>query len=184
MREEFNKKIDNIEQRSRKVNLRIEGIEVTDGETNANLTDKITKALNTMGTKVSGEDIFRAHRSGRTITRDNKRVAQTIVSFRSWSARTRAFDTRYAGTWEERKKRPYFVRHDLTKRRQQLLKSAQDHLEKHPHAHAYANRECNLFIMNRSSGEQLEFNDTQGLHDALSAIDEYEPILLATGDSK
>ena len=170
MREELHLRMDDMEQRSRKINLRLEGIEIEDGETNDILTGKIVKALNSLGAKVSSDDIFRCHRSGKTISRNGKKIAQSILSFRSWAARTRAFDTRYDGSFDERKKRPFFVRHDLTKRRQQLLKYAQDQLYNHPDAHVYANRECNMLLKNRSSGKLYAFNDMRDLHDALSAL--------------
>ena len=64
MREELHLRMDDMEQRSRKINLRLEGIEIEDGETNDILTGKIVKALNSLGAKVSSDDLFRCHRSG------------------------------------------------------------------------------------------------------------------------
>ena len=82
-----------------------------------------------MGANVAPGDFFRLHRSGKPVMRNNRRVAQTIVAFRNWDARTRAFDTRFVGSLEERKARPYYVRPDLTKRRRDLLYGATTRLE-------------------------------------------------------
>ena len=176
LRERSYVKIDDLEQYGRKNSLRIEGIAVADKETSSQLTDKVVATLNSMGAAVTSSDFFRLHRSGKPHTKGGRRVAQTIVRFQSWEARTRAYKTRFFGTSEERKERPYFVRQDLTKRRLSLLNSAQNALHDHPFAHAYSDGECNLLAVNRSTKEKFRFNTTFELHEALGRINAFNYI--------
>ena len=166
-------KIDDLEQYDRKNNIRIEGIELSENETNAQLTKKVTDTLNSMGAEVTASDYFRLHRSGTPHTKNGKKIAQTIVRFRSWAARSRAYKTRYFGTDAERKARPFFVRQYLTKRRLNLLSAAQNALSDHPIAHAYVDSENNLLIINRSSKEKCRFNTSFELHEVLDRIDAF-----------
>ena len=163
-------KIDDLEQYGRKNSLRIEGIEISDNETNAILTQKVASTLHSMGAEVTPSDFFRLHRSGKPHTKGGRRIAQTIVRFTSWAARSRALKTRYFGTSEERKARPFFARLDLTKRRLALRNSAQASLVNHPFAHAYADGECGLLITNRDTKEKHRFNTPQELDSALACI--------------
>ena len=176
LRESTHVGVDDLEQYGRKNNLRIEGIVVGDEETPAQLTAKVAETLNAMGAEVTPDDFFRLHRSGKTRMVDGRRVAQTIVRFRSWAARTRAFTTRYAKTGETRevvRARPHFVRLDLTKRRLLLLDNAQSKLRNHDHAHAYADSECNLLVVIRDTNEKYRFNTTRELNHALSCVERY-----------
>ena len=168
-KEEFSIKIDDLEQYGRKQSLRIEGIEVVPGETNTLLAKNVVSALNELGADVKEADFVRLHRSGRSYTdRAGKRVAQTIVRFNAWAPRHRAFATRYIGTKEQREKRPFYVRHDLTKRRHNLLAKAQHALDDHPYMHYYADGECNLVIMNRDSKVKTYFNTERELADVIN----------------
>ena len=106
-------KIDDNEQRGRKMNLRIEGIEFEEGETKGQLKTKILNTLNKMDANINAADICRFHRSGKPrVDRprgpDGKllplpvdpetpvvKVAQTIVKFRHWDARDRAYQAKF-----------------------------------------------------------------------------------------
>ena len=127
-----------------------------------------------MGAKISAEDVFRLHRSGKVHTRNGKKVAQVIMRFTNWSARARAFSTRYSGTWKERKARPHFVRPDLTKRRLSLLGSAQKSLTDHPFAHAYVDSECALIVTNRTTKAKYRFNNIEELNYALHRLTKHD----------
>ena len=176
LRESTYMHLDDLEQYGRKNSLRIEGIEVSEMETNAQLTEKVAKSLNSMGANVSPSDFFRLHRSGKTHTKNGRRVAQTIVRFQSWAARSRAFKTRYANpdeTHGQVRVRPQFVRLDLTKRRLSLLEKAQSALKNHPQAHAYADAECNLLVVIRETKERFRFNSPYELDKALSCVERF-----------
>ena len=166
-REQLEIKIDDNEQYTRKDSLRIEGIDITDGETHQALGTKIVQSLNKLGAKVSLTDFHRYHRSGgRRTLADGRVVAQSIVRFNNWPARTRALKASLDGKREERVLRQQFVRVDITKRRLALLKDAQNALRNHPVAHAFANSECILKVKNRSDAREYAFNS----HAELSGI--------------
>ena len=170
LEESVNVRLDDGEQYSRKDSLRIEGIEYTSGETNASLKAVVIKSLNNLGAKVSQTDIFRLHRSSKPRTLTNGlTIAQTIVKFTNWSARSKAYGTRF-GSWEERKKRPVYVNVDRTKRRLGLLARARDALKDHSHAHAYANGECRLIVRNRAEKKDHPFNTNAELDGILSSL--------------
>ena len=163
--------IDDLEQYGRKNSLRVEGIEVSQNETNADLTIKVAKALNSLGAKVTSTDFFRLHRSsGSRTTKDGRVVSQCIVKFNSWAARSRAYGTRFIGTRTDRLKKPYFVRLDLTRRRLDLLMQAQNLLEDHPTTHAFADSECKLAVKNRDTEKKWPFNTAAELNAILSSI--------------
>ena len=76
--------IDDLQQYGRKNSLRVEGIEVSDTETNAALAEKVEKARNSIGAKVTKNDFFRLHRSSKPRTlKYGKVVGQCIVRFNS-----------------------------------------------------------------------------------------------------
>ena len=164
-------RIDDLEQHGRKMCLRIEGIDLERNETNADLTSKMVVALKTLGAEVSSTDFVRLHRSGgpRKL-KDGRTVAQTIVRFRNWESRSRAYDTRFQGTWAQRAAKPYFVRLDLTKRRLDLLNQARDALKEHPTTHADSNADCNLFLINRTTKVKSYFNSAAALEETLQRM--------------
>ena len=82
-------------------------------------------------------------------------------------SRSSAYLTRFAGSRDERKKKPYFVRQDLTKRRLVLLGIAQSALKDHPTTHADANADCRLFLLNRTTKQKTFFNTEVELMQAL-----------------
>ena len=171
LEESVSVKLDDSEQYSRKDSLRIEGIQFSSDETNASLKSAVIKTLGDLGAKVSNSDIFRLHRSSKPRKRDDGRiVAQTIVKFTNWSARSAVYGTRFVGSLEERKKRPIFVNLDLTKRRLGLLARARKALKEHRFAHAYANAECRLIIRNRDTKKDLFFNTDAELDELLAVI--------------
>ena len=161
-------RIDDLEQHGRKMCLRIEGIEVEENESNSILTTKVEKTLQLLGAKVSKADFVRLHRSSRTRLSDGRKVAQTIVRFRDWSARAEAYSTRFNGTKKERMDRPFYVRLDLTKRRLALFKQAQQSLHGHPTSHVDSNADCKLFILNRLTRKKSFFNTETELQLAMS----------------
>jgi hypothetical protein len=166
-------KLDDLEQYGRKMCLRVEGIEVKEKESNSNLTTKVIDCLNEIGANVSQSDFSRLHRSGKPIMRDGRLVAQTIVKFTSWQARSRVFATRFSGTHDERMARKCFVHLDLTKRHLGLLQKAQVLLKKHPFAHVYANADCKLIIYDRVASRKYFFNDELEMEKVISTIDSF-----------
>ena len=72
LREDHAIKIDDLEQYGRKNSLRIEGIALSDNETNAQLTKQVAESLNEMGAKVTPNDFFRLHRSSKPFIRNGR----------------------------------------------------------------------------------------------------------------
>ena len=167
-------KVDDGQQYQRKQNLRIEGIEILDRENNDKLEAKVVSTLNDLGADIKKTDIFRLHRSGKKhrAKKDGVLVAQTIVRFRNWPARRRAY---LANQKAKSKKSREHIRLDLTARRLALLDEARDALDDHPFAHAYADAECNLLVKDRNADAKYYFNSHPELVTALSYVG-IEPI--------
>ena len=175
VREDLFVAIDDLAQYGRKPSLRIEGIPFVKGETNDQLKTKVIDSLNEIHANVSDADIFRLHRSGKPHKdRDTGiLVAQSIVRFRHWAPRDRAYK---AKKFAKDNSLPQQVKLDLTKRRLTLLNRARDALgKKHPIAHAYADAECNLLIKNRAVDQKFFFNTEKELFEILSVIETETP---------
>jgi len=179
-------KIDDNEQRGRKMNLRIEGIAFEEGETKGQLKTKILNTLNKMDANINAADICRFHRSGKPrVDRprgpDGKllplpvdpetpvvKVAQTIVKFRHWDARDSAYQAKFVSKAKNFREQ---IVVDLTKRRKALLDQARGFLGKdHPFAHAFADQECQVAVKIRASNQKLIVNTLEELQDALAQV--------------
>ena len=181
--EDFEVKIDDIEQYGRKSSLRIEGIKVTPDETNDQLKDSVLAELNTMGANITKSDIWRLHRSGKPHRdRDTgELVAQSIVKFASWDSRQRAYR---AKGYSKANNLKVHVKLDLTKRRLTLLSRARSALgKKHPYAHCYPDQDCNLVIKNRATNKNYNFNTRIELENALCEVEYDAPQLMPESDS-
>ena len=163
-------RLDDLQQHGRKPNLRIEGIAYRANETNAELQQKVVTALNNMQADIDDLDINRLHRSSKP-RKDRDTgvlVAQTIVNFRSWGARQRAYKAKFYS--KEHRMQEHIVV-DLTKRRLDLLNKARTDLgKKHPYAHAFADQECRLAIKIRTLDEKIFFNTEDELAAALARV--------------
>ena len=179
-------KIDDNEQRGRKMNLRIEGITYEEGETKEQLRVKVLETLNKMNANISTDEICRLHRSSKPrVDRPRVldghdpppprapgapvvRVAQTIIKFRHWGARERAYQAKFFS--KEHNMREQIVV-DLTKRCKALLDQARGFLgKKHPHAHVFADQECQLAVKIRTTDTKIIFNTAEELEAALARI--------------
>ena len=169
--------IDDQEQRGRKMSLRIEGLEYKRNETDQELRADIVAKLNEFEANITDEDICRAHRTARPKKdRDSPTiVAQTIVRFRSWGARTRAYRAKFYSKANQKREQ---INCDLTKRRLDLLNRARSILGKHPVAHVYADAECRLLLKIRPTDEKIPFNNEAELQSAIAKIP-MQPVLAA-----
>jgi hypothetical protein len=106
--------IDDQEQVSRKVNLRIDGLDVTPNESTTSLMAKITSECGKLNLDLIDHDFDRCHRIGpMKTTSSGKSYQSLILKLCSWRAR----DIIYTN----RKKFPFKVNHDLTKKRYGIL---------------------------------------------------------------
>ena len=116
------RKIDDLEQVSRKVNLKIVGLEVVSNETPQNLMKRITDVyLGNDGLDLQLSDFDRCHPVGPRYRRNGKMYHDVILKMCSWRAR----DIIY----KNRKRFGLFVTADLTTRRKALLTFAKNELE-------------------------------------------------------
>jgi hypothetical protein len=113
------RKLDDLEQYTRRPNIVIDGIYVKQRESANALRSFVMKEITGMGLEVSEIDIDRVHRHEDPYT-DNQGflVQPVIVRFTSWFARNEVYSAR--------RKLNYRIRADLTPRRKQILDSARD----------------------------------------------------------
>ena len=114
------RKLDDLEQVSRKVNLRLKGIVVSPGETPDKIMDTIKSEIHDNGLDVGVQDLDRCHRVGKPYYDNKRQVQDVLVKFRTWSSRNVIY--------QNRKKFSFHVFADLTSRRVNLLKYARDQI--------------------------------------------------------
>lgn len=113
--------IDDLEQYSRRTSLRFEGIEVKQGQTAQNLAHDVIREIEKMKVGVEGNDIDRAHRVGPMKIDEHGRKRQAVlVKFCTWKARDIVY--------KSRKKTPFRISADLTKRRLEIINYARKEL--------------------------------------------------------
>ena len=112
------RKLDDLEQNLRKVNIRLKNIPVTQEDSPQILLGIIKTEIVSLQIDIPEEEIDRCHRDGKPYYRNNERVQDVLVRFRTWRSR----DIMY----QNRKKFSFQIVPDLTKRRGALLKSLRD----------------------------------------------------------
>lgn len=111
-------KEDELEQYSRKENVRINGIEETDNETEGQLVEKVCQLAAAAGLTITENDISTAHRLGGT--RKQAKIRPTIVRF--VSRRRKAELMRSKSTLREKEEyKDIFISDDLTRLRYKLF---------------------------------------------------------------
>ena len=107
------RKLDDLEQHSRKVNLRLKGVVITRGDSPQNLMDFIMLEIESLDLGIPADEIDRCHRDRKPYQREGKRCQDVLVKFRTWRSR----DIMY----QNRKKFSFLIVADLTSRRENLL---------------------------------------------------------------
>ena len=105
-----------MEQLSRKVNLRLVGIEVCRNDSSFELMNKIKKDLEENEIELPSSEIDRCHRVGPRYIYNGKTYQDALIKFGFWRSR----DTMY----QNRKKNGFRVFADLTSRRAGILDQA------------------------------------------------------------
>jgi hypothetical protein len=159
---------DDLQQYGRRYSIRIENIPVTKGESEEDLSRKVKDVLKIANVDVQIDTIDRLHRSSAPRTNaDGTVVAQTIVKFRHWGPRRQAHNGRVNA-----RKSGFSIKHDLTKRRYNLLKSARQAIKDKygdtDEVFAFADINCNLKL--RSGASVSHFNTEAELEVALSTL--------------
>ena len=159
--------VDDNEQYSRKTNLILNGIRIpkssNDNEIRAIVIDEIVK----MDCGVLDQDVDRAHRTGKSF-KDKNGVFQTpiIVRFKSWHARNK--------TYSARKKSSGYWSADLTKRRQELLKTCQQKIKDPSLARyisaVFVDRNCSITLLSNDK-RFLKFNTLEEFYRQVSIVE-------------
>ena len=181
------RKLDDQEQVSRKVNLRLKGIEIIQGDSPIKLKDIIKTEIERLALGIPDEEIDRCHRVGKIYSwggsshlPKNKRVQDVLVRFRSWNSR----DIMY----QRRKDFNFGVFADLTSSRSSLLRYIRELLnvvEGEPTSlavgrivnYAFADKNCKIKFRSHAgsfytvNSEQEFLNLVTRLDDALTLSD-------------
>ena len=148
-------KIDDNEQYSRRHTVRIEGLPKKYKESNDDLFDAVYSEINKLGLDIEANDIDRIHRSGVPYNDERGRKQQTtLVKFTSWYYQDQLF--------EARKRSKFFVKPDLTKRREKLFEYARGKIKNDADVsttvnYVYVDCNCNL-MASTSNGRFFKFN--------------------------
>ncbi len=147
------RKCDDHEQVSRKVNLRVVGIEIRDGESPDTLLDIIKVECTKLGLPIDDADFDHCHRNGKIITTAGGRKQTVLLKMRSWRGRNVIYGNRH--------KFPFKIYNDLTLRRRALLGDANEMIAspdvKRVVEYAMADKNCKLKLKS-TSGRYLHFN--------------------------
>ena len=166
------------EKRSRRHNIRIEGIEFADGDADDDLPPKITKVLTDGGIAFSEADINKCHYSAKPNTYEGRRTRQVIAQLNNWTARESVHKFNRGN-----RRSKYRVNADLTQERYKLLTSARAKIGEQmnrlfdkdlksigdsENVFAYSNVNSELKI--RARGHVVSFSSANELETRLSEI--------------
>ena len=133
---------DDSEQYSQRLNLIVDGIKVRGNETPDDIKDKVLNEIDNLGIEIDDLEIDRAHRIERPSKDQRGNLHQpVIVRFISWGARNLLY--------QARKRSALRMRPHLTGRREKILQDARDKIEKYDHVReavdfVFVDRNCKL----------------------------------------
>ena len=110
------RKIDDLEQVSRKINLRLKGILVNRNDSPEMILQQIYEEIESCDVIIPREEIDRVHRVGRKYMFNSKLQQDVLIKFRTWRSRNIMY--------QNRKKFSFLVQADLTTRREDLFSFA------------------------------------------------------------
>ena len=148
-------RIDDSEQYSRRMCLRINGVPLPKDNEKEDCVKIVNELIKEAGVDVTKDSIDRAHRIGR-VSGDGKQ--QIIARFKSFRERTLVYRSR-----KKCKKAAMYL--DLTKRRLELLFWAKDAIKNRPEFEfAFADINCNIGVKTKSGNffffrSELEFEE-------------------------
>ena len=118
----LDRKLDDIEQFSRKINLRLGGIEVGLNDTPLKIMNLIKKEVSDLNLGIPDEEFDRCHRVGRSYIKNGRSYQGVLLKLCFWRTRDMIY--------QNRKKFSFKVSADLTPRPMDILVFAQDEIEK------------------------------------------------------
>ena len=144
---------DDGEQYQRRLCLRINGIDLpSSGESESadECLQKVQEVFTEIGVDIPNTVIDRAHRIGKLTTIKGKRVKQMIVRFTTWRHRSMVYRARKQSS-------KYNIKLDLTRKRRETIKKANDSLVRGDKSFVFADINCNICWF--KNGEFLFFKD-------------------------
>jgi len=159
--------LDNLQQYQRRRNVRIEGIEKAEGETEEKLFESIQKTLKEVDVVVEEKDIVRFHRSAAPkINKETKKMCQqVIVQFSHWKPRKQCH---FANRKARDAGKSFRINHDLTRKRYNMLNDVRAEITRR---FAYADMNCNLMI--RRGDESFRFEGKNDVDPILNQLAKY-----------
>lgn len=142
------RKLDDMEQFSRKVNLRLKGIEVLRNDSPTAIMEVIKQELSINEVNIPDSEIDRCHRDGKQYVRNGKTYQDVLIKFGLWRSR----DIMY----KSRKTFSFGVQADLTTRRNDILWAARYDVENEPRVSdvvdfVFADLNCKLKLKTKSN---------------------------------
>ena len=167
-----------IRQISRRTSLRIEGFDVKQGQTPQNLAIEVIEGITNLNVGVNSNDIDRVHRVGPVKRDENSRKRQTVlVKFCTWKARDMVY--------KERKKAPFRMYAELTKRRLDILNYARKELADEDTRKfiqfVFVDGNCRLTAKG-SDGKFYGFSSKEEFHSVLTYVEMNKDKRLAVRD--
>ena len=158
---ELEVRIDDNEQYSRRQSLKLDGIPKKYNENSGDVLQTVYDEIDRLELEIDKWDVDRCHGNGPVHINDNhERQQTTLVKFTSWYARNKFY--------QARKLSSYYVKPDLTKRRENVFSYARDQLRNRNYVsnhikYVFVDPNCNLMACTRT-GRFMKFN-TEGEFD-------------------
>ena len=165
--------VDSLESYGRRMNFRIENVEMKEGETPASLQNSIIAIVRESGVNLSPDDIVRHHRSSRVKEKEvddggrkrKLKYGQCIIKLSSWRMREAVHNAR-----KKSREIGHPTRQDLTKIRYELIAKARRSIDRwgvlDQPVYAYAN--INLEPTIRRGAAAMKFRSDRELDEALA----------------
>ena len=157
--------IDDSEQYSRRHSLRINGIPKKYEEKSVDVLNFLHNEIRKLKMNINRTKVDRVHRSGREYRdRDGNRQQATLAKFTTWDVRNKV-----------RKGSNFYVKADLTKKKENSLTYARDRIPSDPGVrkfvkYVYVDPNCNLMAFT-ATGRFMRFNSECDFDYLLSYVD-------------
>ena len=164
------RKLDDYEQFSRKVNLKITGIVVEPNDSPEKIMNKIKDEATALNLEIEDYEYDRCHRVGRKYQKNGKTFQNVLLKCCFW--RTRDI------IYQNRKKISFKISADLTQRRTAVLDFAKDELDKDMKngeinstvKFVFSDKNCNLKICSQDN-KFFTFNSEQEFCNIVTRLD-------------
>ena len=147
---ELEERVDNGEQYSRRLCLRMYNIDLAPTGTKEDCMKKVEEVLKKLNCGVDIDAVDKAHRIGPRVTDEGKEKQQMIVRFKTFKERTMVYRAR-------KKAENTRIRIDLTRRRLHVLREAKTLVEDHKNTVDYVFADINCSLAAKLKNEAFIF---------------------------